>query len=243
MTTRPLLRRALYIAALAMLLDLAFNGATSAVTGQQHIGGRNMDAASSAQPTAAMPKVTDQSYLIRYSDKPSIKGDAVATSAAGCDGCEGSANTVQVLYLTGTRLARVDNVATAWSRCNNCRSKAVSVQLVLLSGDATLVANNRSLAENFECSGCKTVAAAYQVVLQHVAAAPSASLRQQLQDWAARQDASLNAGTGPVGKADRVRANRVAGNGLASLQSLVAGHTGGTVVRKSATVRLAGPTR
>jgi hypothetical protein len=243
MTRRPFLRKALYIAAIAMLLDLAFNGATSAEPGQQPVGGKNMDAASSAQPTTAMPKVTDRSYRIRYSEQPSIKGDAVATAAATCDGCSGSANTVQVLYLTGTKLARVDNVATAWSKCDSCRSKAVSLQLVLLSGDGTVVANNRSLADNFDCTGCKTVAAAYQIVFQHVAAAPSESLRQQLDDWAGRQAATLHAGTGKVGKADRLRASRVASNGLAGLQSLVAKNTGGSVVRKSAAVKLAGPAR
>jgi hypothetical protein len=242
-TARPFLRKALYIAALALLLDLAFNGATSAQTGRQIVGGKNMDAASSAQPTAAMPNVTDRAYRIRYSDQPSIKGDAVATSAATCDGCSGSSSTVQVLYLTGTDQARVDNVATAWSRCASCRSKAVSLQLVLLSGDATVVANNRSLADNISCTGCKTVAAAYQIVFQHVDAAPSPSLRQQLESWAGGQAASLNAGSGKVGKDDRMRANRVAGNGLASLQSLVAKQTGGTLVRKSAAVKLGGPAR
>jgi Fe-S cluster biogenesis protein NfuA len=234
---KPLLFKGLPIALLALVLDLAVTTGTSATTATPHIGGRNLDAASSAQPSPSNQTVTDYAARVRTSDRKNIKGDAVATASATCDGCSGQASTVQILYLSGTGVARVDNVAAAWSQCSSCSSRAVSVQLVLLNSPATIVANNRSLALNQACTGCRSAAAAYQLVISNASWPLSSSLRTRLDQWAANQRAALDTGPG-VSSADRLQANNQADDSLPGLQSLVTSQTGGKVVSKDAKVKL-----
>lgn len=128
--------------------------------------GRNLDSASSAQPSAARPEARDASQDFVRVTGPAAKADAMATASASCDGCSGEATTMQVVSFEGGRgTAAADNIASAWATCSGCSASAVSVQIVLVPRRGTIEANNRSLAVNASCESCSTAAAALQFVL------------------------------------------------------------------------------
>jgi putative peptide zinc metalloprotease protein len=57
------------------------------------------------------------------------------------------------------------NAAVAYASCEECQTIAIALQLVLVMGDADIVApTNLALAINEQCTGCETLASAYQFV-------------------------------------------------------------------------------
>ncbi|MDQ4504169.1 hypothetical protein [Sinomonas sp. ASV322] len=125
----------------------------------------SLDAASSAIPTSARPLVTDAARSEAVLRPEGGKAVATAVATSGCDGCSGTATTLQTVTLAGRAAAIGDNVATAWSSCAGCSSTAVSVQIITGPKAAAVQANNRSLALNVACSGCRTTAVALQFVI------------------------------------------------------------------------------
>jgi hypothetical protein len=130
--------------------------------GQWH---NNLDAASSALPTAAQPTVNDQAADLIRTWHNDAKATAVSTASSNCDGCQAKATTFQVVYFDGNDADTADNVATAWSQCNGCSSYAISVQVVVARTSDRLTVNNRSLALNVLCTDCTTNSVAVQYVL------------------------------------------------------------------------------
>jgi putative peptide zinc metalloprotease protein len=58
------------------------------------------------------------------------------------------------------------NVAQAYASCERCRTIAIAVQILLLTADIQyIVPVNYAEAVNYECSGCETLAYAWQFVL------------------------------------------------------------------------------
>ena len=58
-----------------------------------------------------------------------------------------------------------DNAAVAFASCSDCRTVAASIQVVLAMSDVeTLTTDNVSIALNYQCSACETLASAYQFV-------------------------------------------------------------------------------
>lgn len=133
---------------------------------KKYTWGRSLDSLSSAQPSAAIPTVKNVSQNFLRTGSSTAKADAGATSSAICDGCNGEATTVQVVYFDGKRgTAAADNTASAWSTCADCSASAVSVQIVVSPYRQSINVNNRALAVNADCVSCSTSAAALQFVL------------------------------------------------------------------------------
>jgi putative peptide zinc metalloprotease protein len=58
-----------------------------------------------------------------------------------------------------------DNSAVAYASCTDCQTVASSIQVVLVMSDAeTVTTDNVAIAINYQCSGCETLAAAFQYV-------------------------------------------------------------------------------
>jgi hypothetical protein len=94
-----------------------------------------------------------------------VRVSGVATASVTCDGCAGSAVTVQVVGAAAPQRLVARNVATAWSAgCTGCDGLAVSIQVVMAESADALVAANRALALNAACLGCRTQAVAVQFV-------------------------------------------------------------------------------
>ncbi|NUP74423.1 MAG: hypothetical protein HOQ07_07220 [Sinomonas sp.] len=125
----------------------------------------SLDAASSAIPTSTHPLVTDAARSEAVLRPSGGKAVSTAVATSNCDGCSGTATTLQTVRVTGNAPAAADNVATAWSSCSACSSTAVAVQIITGPRAASIEVNNRSLALNVLCSGCKTTAVALQFVI------------------------------------------------------------------------------
>ncbi|MEA5456308.1 hypothetical protein SPF06_16345 [Sinomonas sp. JGH33] len=125
----------------------------------------SLDVASSAIPTSANPLVTDAARSETGLRPTGGKAVATAVATSECNGCSGTATTLQTVTLDGPAAAVGDNVATAWSSCVGCSSTAVSVQIITGPRAAPIEANNRSLAANIACADCQSTAVALQFVI------------------------------------------------------------------------------
>ena len=145
----------------------------------------SLDAASSAIPSASRPLVTDAARSEAVLQPSGGKAVSTAVATSGCDGCSGTATTLQTVRIAGNGAAIADNVATAWSSCAGCSSTAVSVQILTGAKASAVVVNNRSLALNVACSGCTTTAVALQFVTiggtQRELSAATKTLIQQIE--------------------------------------------------------------
>jgi hypothetical protein len=214
--------------------------ATSASAHQGPQANRHrVDLVSSAQPSAAHPVVTRRAYGVERTWGRAVAADAVATSSATCDGCRGTARTVQVIDAGWARHVRADNVATAWSTCKDCGSDVISVQVVLTHRATGLRVDNRALAFNAGCTGCATKAEAYQVVLTTHRWVDLYALRDEIVAW-------VDAAASPPAASPQPRTSRRSlaprsGTGspdrLAELELLAGRQTGGRVVRGHVQVR------
>jgi len=96
--------------AASLLQPVAPSDATSASSGRWNA---NLDAATSAIPTPAQPSVIDQNANLLRVRQSNAKVTASAAATANCDGCQGQATTLQVVYFDGRGPKNADNVATA----------------------------------------------------------------------------------------------------------------------------------
>lgn len=117
-------------------------------------------------------------------------GDSnVAVGANTRDGSEVYAVRLKIVQTDGP-VVDPTNAAVAAASCNDCTTVAIAIEGVLVAGtDVTEVTPvNLALALNTDCSGCQTLAAAYQYVTQNdtrvritgTGRQQVASLRQQL---------------------------------------------------------------
>ncbi len=127
---------------------------------------RALDTTSSAHPSSVRPSVRDDAFAEGATRDREVEADATGTSSATCDGCAAESTTLQVLYVSRARAARLDNAAVAWTQsCRECTATSLSVQVVVLRGRPTVVPNNRALALNAACAACRTASAAFQLVV------------------------------------------------------------------------------
>jgi hypothetical protein len=159
-----------------------------------------------------------------------------ASANSGCDECSATATALHIVYLNRPAEATLDNVTVAWSQCEGCFATAVSVQVVILRAPQTVRANNRALAVNATCIGCRTAAAAYQLVMvgerhQRLTTADVEQLRQ----WIADRAAALSA-VPPTGGSIAQTTSTVAPVG--QLEALVSEGLGGaTTILRDVDVR------
>jgi hypothetical protein len=231
----PRLRRRLARHAAAGVIITTLLAGTSAATAPPPRPSQRADLVSSAHPTPAAPSVRDDALRSLSIQLPWSRASAVATTSATCDGCDGTAVTVQVVRVTGWPMeVEVDNVATAWASCRDCSGDALSIQLVLLRRIPALTANNRALAVTARCQGCTARAAAYQVVVRSTGLpADLDRVPAELAAWAGRQPAPPR--TEPGSSARTV--HRQAQRRLTGLERQVTRLVGGVVLNSDATVR------
>lgn len=231
-------RKGVRYVAVGVLLMVALTSTASAheSPGRYH----RISVVSSAQPSDADPAVTDEAYRAGWTQQRDVDTDTVATASAGCDGCRGTARTVQVLDVGRARRVHADNVATAWSSCSGCGSDVVSVQVLLTRPATDLTVNNRALAVNVDCSGCDSTAAAYQVVVSTTRWVDVEALRDEVVAWVGTATAAADPGPaarkpGPQGLAPRAEAGDE--DRLRDLQQLAEDATGGRVLDGAVQVR------
>lgn len=160
---------------------------------------RSLDTTSSAHPSSVRPAVRDDAFAEGATRDREVEADATGTSSATCDGCTAESTTLQVLYVSRARAARLDNAAVAWTQtCRECTATSLSVQVVVLRGRPTVVPNNRALALNAACAACRTASAAFQLVVvadqaDRLSEQSLAELRAWFDDQAALLRASVAA--------------------------------------------------
>lgn len=192
------------------------------------------DVVSSAHPTTTTPTVRKETARTAWVGGARTRANAVATTSATCDGCQGAAVSVQVVEVAWGWQVQADNVAAAWAQCRGCAGSAVSVQVVLLRHPADLTANNRSLAVTGDCHRCTARAAAYQVVV-HATGEPADPdrLREELAAWASQElDGPDGAPRSRTRTSEHPPRRRLAG-----LERQVTGLVDGEVLRSKAAVR------
>jgi hypothetical protein len=177
-------------------------GTTSAVGMLTARNGSDFDLVASANPGSAGSSDTDRTAMFERARGKRVQADAVAGASATCDGCRGTAATVQVIYVNKAKRPTADNLANAWSSCTNCRSTAVSVQVLVVRPGTSLTVRNRAFAVNASCSGCTASAVAVQlVVVTNKHRALSHQARRQLEAMAGELQGTLST---------RAKANRLA---------------------------------
>ena len=183
-----------YAAGVILVLGLTGARVTFANDNSPESSQGRLDLAASALTGSQQPDVTDEAWLDSRSQRGSADVKTTASASADCDGCSATATALHIVYLDRPTDATLDNVTVAWSHCTGCTSTAVSVQVVVLRKPQTVRANNRALSVNAVCDGCRTAAAAYQlVVVGDRRDRLSRSDEQALREWVASQAAALRA--------------------------------------------------
>ncbi|MEU8224178.1 hypothetical protein [Kribbella sp. NPDC048915] len=141
------------------------SGTAGAATMLTARDGRDFDLVASANPGTPGSRDTDRTAMFERARGRTAQADAVASASATCDGCRGTAATVQVIYVNKAKRPTADNLANAWSTCTNCRATAVSVQVLVVRPGVSVAAQNRAFAVNASCSGCTSAAVAVQLVV------------------------------------------------------------------------------
>jgi hypothetical protein len=226
-------RRAVRYAVVGVVGTALLAGTSGAAPAPPATSGR-ADVVSAAHPTSADRTVHEETVRIVSILGLRPRANAVATTSAGCRGCQGAAVTVQVVEVAGGWRAQADNVASAWARCRGCTAEAMSVQLVVLRRAATLTTHNRALAVTGDCRECTTRAAAYQVVLDTNGKTVDLDrLRDEVVAWAAQQPDAPEGGVRARDTAAPPRPQRL----LAGLERRVSRLVDGAVLRSRAAVR------
>jgi hypothetical protein len=182
------------------------------------------------------PDAVDDAVARAHVARRLVDVDTAASANAGCDGCSATATALHIAYVDQPIDATADNVTVAWSQCRNCSATAVSVQVVILRSAQTVRVNNAALAVNADCAGCRTAAAAYQlVVVGDGRDRLTAEDVEQLRRWISDQVAALRAVPSTSGSA--TLAASVA-TPLGELEALVdEGLGGATTLQRDADVR------
>lgn len=176
------------------------------------------------------PQVTDNAYNEGWRPHRQVQAETTATGTVDCDGCSGTATSLQILYLSRPRAATLENVATAWTSCTDCSTTSVSVQVVVVRSVRELHANNRALAVSADCEGCRTASVAYQlVVVDRRADRLSAEARNELKAFVAEQAAT--AGMASVSGRLRSAAPTESAIELDELATLVNADLGSTTLK------------
>ncbi|HTE73967.1 MAG TPA: hypothetical protein VK640_12310 [Actinomycetes bacterium] len=229
-------RLAPVVAAAAIGVGLAASGLPSQGQEDARPAPSRGDLTAAAVAAPDSPDVVDEATSTLHAARGHGDVDTAASANAGCDGCSATATALHIVYLDRSTEATVDNVTVAWSECRNCSATAVSVQVVILRSPQTVRVNNRALAVNAACAGCRTAAAAYQLVMvgerrDRLAAADIEELRR----WIADQVVALRA-VAPTGGSAAPAASTLAP--LGQLEVLVGERLGGaTTLRRDADVR------
>lgn len=134
-------------------------------------------------PVAATPMATAaMSVSSTPIDTPAASADTASASTSSnslnTNGGAGANNSVHVVNHTDGRLkvrgsvqvnqiqatnVGPENLAYAYGSCTNCQTFAVALQVNLYNKNATrIVPKNAAIAVNYQCTGCTTVALAYQ---------------------------------------------------------------------------------
>ncbi|MFI6355996.1 hypothetical protein ACIBJF_25740 [Streptomyces sp. NPDC050743] len=161
-SNHPLARRALGLS----LFAAGIAGAATAVPAQATTGASHMAFASDHIFSHA-----DRAHHMRAEDSFTIRQFGTVNAAAARN--------------------QANAVSAGCSADDHCRSVALSFQIVTFAGERThLNAVNLSDAANKECTGCQTLAGAYQFVVSTPAPLTlDAGTRQQLADIHSRLDA------------------------------------------------------
>lgn len=238
------------ITALAAAATLALTGSVvGPVASSDASPGRfqwraDLDAASTAIPTEAQPTVQSTTKSLLRAGASNTKATAVAAGSTECDGCSGTATTLQVVYFDGAGTVSADNVANAISLCPTCSTgpvtAAVSVQVVIARRADQVVVNNRSFAANVNCTGgCQTKACALQFVLvggtRKDLSAASKDLIGRLQDALAGK---LAATAGQPSVQARASAEGATASIADQLQAVLVKDTGSTTVQRNIDVQV-----
>jgi hypothetical protein len=212
----------------------------------------DLDAASTAIPTAAQPTVQAQARSLLHVWSNNAKATAVAAVSTTCDGCDGQATTLQVVYFDGRGPVAADNLSNAVSQCHLCpgpvASSAVSVQVVLVKQSNQLTVNNSAFALNLDCGtatvegqppACTTTSMALQFVLvggsRRDLTAAAKDLVGQLQDILAGRLAT--AAQAPAGQA-QARIAAETGSITDQLQAVLVQDTGSTSVQRNIDIKV-----
>ncbi|GGU90763.1 hypothetical protein GCM10010260_26650 [Streptomyces filipinensis] len=192
-SNHPLTRQALRVG----LLAAGFAGVATAVPAQAATGAAHAAYASDHVFTHA-----DRAHHTRTQDSFTVRQFGTADAA----GVRNQANAV----------------SAGCSADDHCRSVALSFQIVTVAGEHThLNASNYSDAANKECTGCQTLAGAYQfVVSTPTAFGLDAATRQHLDDIHQRLDA-LTRSTLPAAEL-KARVDGLAGEVSTVLRDAVA---------------------
>ncbi|BCT75327.1 hypothetical protein SCMU_11690 [Sinomonas cyclohexanicum] len=210
-TRTPLLRAsAIGLVAAGLLAAQIAPASADSDRGDGHGWGQYMHASSRAIPNARHPKAVDTDKVwgpLRPNGGPA---SASATVQNNCEGCSGSATTLQVLTSPGVSTLRADNVVNARTTGNNATSTAISIQVIATADARKIVANNSSTALNVGCTGCVTNGAAIQFILvgvkQRELSSTARSVVSHIEEaLAASLDANAKAPAGPSLKAAKAR--------------------------------------
>lgn len=237
------------VTVLATAATLALTGsvvgpvASSDASPGRYQWGADLDAASTAIPTAAQSSVQTQAKSLIRARASNTKATAVAAASTNCGGCSGEATTLQIVYFDGSGPVTADNVANAISQCPNCSppvtASAVSIQVVIARKADQLVVNNRAFALNLQCDGCQTSSTALQFVLvggsRRDLSAAAKDLIGQLQDVLAGKVAT--AAQAPQAQA-RASAEAATTSIADQLQAVLVKDTGSTTVQRTIDVQV-----
>lgn len=133
-----------------------------------------VDAPETAPVSAPTSPAPTQDAPVAAADDGGTVGtaDAAATTSGGDDNVAVAVNTrdgstvyaVRLkVVMTGADVVDSGNAAVAVASCADCQTVAIALEGVIVTGDAEVVApENIALAINSGCSGCQTLAYAYQ---------------------------------------------------------------------------------
>jgi len=207
--TFRLTRRAGGIAAAAMIVVAA--GGLAFAEGDVPLLSSSSDGASTATTTNSTSTVPTA---------PGASTDNVAVASNSTDGRNVFALSLKIVQ-TDASTVDATNAAVAVASCADCQTVAIAVEGVLVIGNPdTFDPTNIALAINSECTNCRTLASAYQSVVQYdTRVRITGAGRQEIA--AIRQDLNSLRNSGLDILAIQKRVNDDAGRFLAVLQNEV----------------------
>jgi len=116
---------------------------------------------------ASTPSSTTVSTSTAAASSPGASTDNAAVGVNSTDGRTVYAIRLKIVQ-TGADTVDASNAAVAAASCNDCQTVAISLEGVLVYGTpSTYDPTNIALALNSDCTNCKTLASAYQDIVQN----------------------------------------------------------------------------
>lgn len=116
---------------------------------------------------ASTPSSTTVSTSTTAASSPGASTDNAAVAVNSTDGRTVYAIRLKIVQ-TGADTVDASNAAVAAASCNDCQTVAISLEGVLVYGTpSTYDPTNIALALNSDCTNCKTLASAYQDIVQN----------------------------------------------------------------------------